>query len=151
MSQQTARLAARAMQQVVLGGTGHRARIPGREVAGKTGTANDYHDAWFVGFTPQLSTAVWMGSWIGEIPMRGVGGINVFGGTYPARIWQAYMSLALQDLPAVPFPEPESTRPGVFLHLPDEPDEPTSTTDEDSPISAPPGNHPPTTKRPSPN
>ena len=48
-----ARLAAQVMQGVVTGGTGVRARLPGRQVAGKTGTAQDYENAWFVGYTPQ--------------------------------------------------------------------------------------------------
>jgi penicillin-binding protein 1A len=118
MSVQTARQLAQAMQQVVTGGTGTRARLSGRQVAGKTGTAQDYHDAWFVGMTPQLATAVWMGSWIGEVPMRGVGGINVFGGTFPARIWQNYMSAALTNQPVLEFTKPAGTRAGKLLETP---------------------------------
>jgi penicillin-binding protein 1A len=76
-------------------------------VAGKTGTAEDYHDAWFVGFVPQLATAVWMGNVNGELAMRNVNGINVVGGSYPARMWDAYMTQALAPLPEVPFPPPD--------------------------------------------
>jgi len=63
-------------------------------VAGKTGTSENYADAWFVGYTPALSTAVWMGSPSGEVPMRNVGGIDVIGGSYPARIWHSFMNAA---------------------------------------------------------
>jgi membrane peptidoglycan carboxypeptidase len=95
------------MQQVILKGTGTLAAVPGHIVAGKTGTAEDYHDAWFVGFAPQLATALWMGNISGEIPMRNIAGINVVGGSYPARIWSAYMTQALAPLPAAPFPAPD--------------------------------------------
>jgi membrane peptidoglycan carboxypeptidase len=102
------------LQEVVKRGTGVRAALPGRQVAGKTGTAEDYHDAWFVGYTPQLATAVWMGSPTAEVPMHGVGGINVQGGSYPAGIWGAYMREALAGQPAVPFPAPDpSLIPGA--------------------------------------
>ncbi len=115
MSVQTARLATQVLQQVVTSGTGHRARLPERQVAGKTGTAQENRDAWFVGYTPQLSTAVWMGSPEAQVAMRSVGGIRVFGGTYPARIWNRFMSAALQDLPAEIFPKPDGTRRGRGL------------------------------------
>jgi penicillin-binding protein 1A len=114
VASQNARVETSVLQQVVQRGTGVRAGIPGRQVAGKTGTAEDYHDAWFVGYTPQLATAVWMGSPTAEVPMRGVGGINVQGGSYPAGIWGAYMKDALAGQPAIPFPQPDfSLIPGA--------------------------------------
>ncbi|MBV8385283.1 MAG: PBP1A family penicillin-binding protein [Acidimicrobiia bacterium] len=104
---QNARVETQVLQQVVQRGTGVKAAIPGRQVAGKTGTAEDYHDAWFVGYTPQLATAVWMGSPTAEVSMRGVGGINVQGGSFPAQIWGAYMTEALSGQPVIPFPQPD--------------------------------------------
>jgi membrane peptidoglycan carboxypeptidase len=137
MSDETARLATQVLQQVVLGGTGTRAKIPGRQVAGKTGTAQDETDAWFVGFTPQLSTAVWMGALDGKVPMFNVGGVKVFGGTYPARIWQAYMAQALNGQPVINFPKADGTRAGKYLHIKEEPDKPTATTRRRGPSPAP--------------
>jgi penicillin-binding protein 1A len=111
---QNARVETSVLQEVVKRGTGVKAGIPGRQVAGKTGTAEDYHDAWFVGYTPQLATAVWMGSPTAEVSMRGVGGINVQGGSFPAQIWGAYMKDALAGQPAIPFPQPDySLIPGA--------------------------------------
>jgi 1A family penicillin-binding protein len=107
VSVQTARVAISVLRTVVERGTGTRARIPGREVAGKTGTSQEYENAWFVGFTPQLSTAVWMGSPEGNVPMTNVGGVRVAGGSYPARIWSAFMADALADQPALPFAPPD--------------------------------------------
>lgn len=98
-----------AMAQVVRRGTGTAARLGDRPVAGKTGTTNDYEDAWFVGFTPQLATAVWMGSPKAKISMSDVGGIRVFGGTYPAQIWQKYSESVLRFEPVLPFAEPDYT------------------------------------------
>jgi 1A family penicillin-binding protein len=92
-----------AMTQVVERGTGTAAQLPGRAVAGKTGTTNNYEDAWFVGFTPQLATAVWMGSPRAKISMSDVGGIKVFGGTYPARIWHEYSAAVLATEPILAF------------------------------------------------
>ena len=106
LSPQTARVAITVLRAVVERGTGTRARLPGRDVAGKTGTSQDHENAWFVAFTPQLSTAVWMGSPIGNVPMKNVGGIRVTGGSYPARIWKEFMGPALQGLPNVAFPAP---------------------------------------------
>jgi penicillin-binding protein 1A len=73
--------------------------------AGKTGTTDKSVDAWFVGFTPQFTAAVWMGNPAGEIPWS-LG--TVFGGTYPARIWRAFMERATADLPALDFPPPDT-------------------------------------------
>src|SRR5215210_6002357 len=87
-----------ALKRVVEGGTGTAAAI-GRPVAGKTGTSENYGNAWFVGYTPQLSTAVWVGRPEGDTPMRGVHGINVTGGSFPARIFSRYMKAALAGVP----------------------------------------------------
>jgi penicillin-binding protein 1A len=92
-------------------GTGTRAALD-RPAAGKTGTTDEHADAWFVGYTPRLATAVWMGYTRGEIPMLDVHGISVSGGSFPAEIWRRFMSPALAGTPVVDFPEP--TQPAVF-------------------------------------
>jgi len=122
ISAQNARVATQVLTQVVQRGTGRAAAVRGWTVAGKTGTTDNNGDAWFVGYTPKLATAVWMGS-PGEVkPMFNVGGIRVFGGTYPARIWGAYTGEALAGVPVARFPEPEKgfSRAGKFLLLPGE-------------------------------
>lgn len=96
------------LREVVERGTGVRAAIPGWEVAGKTGTVTDNVDAWFVGYTPTLSTAVWVGHHEGRIPLRNVRGVRrVTGGTIPAELWRDYMIEALADQEPVPFTLPE--------------------------------------------
>ncbi|MDQ1403249.1 MAG: penicillin-binding protein [Actinomycetota bacterium] len=85
------------LQQVVERGTGTAAQI-GRPVAGKTGTTSDYADAWFIGYTPKLTTAVWMGFPEGSShTMRSVRGIKVAGGTFPASIFRRFMTAAMRD------------------------------------------------------
>jgi penicillin-binding protein 1A len=92
------------LQQVVQSGTGVQARI-GRPVAGKTGTGEQWRDAWFVGFTPELVTSVWVGFADAQRSMvPPVTRIQVQGGTWPAQIWQLYMSAALAQTPVTPFP-----------------------------------------------
>ncbi len=84
------------LQGVVQYGTGTAAALPGWQVAGKTGTTENFGDAWFVGFTPDLVTAVWVGYPNKLIPMlTEFHGQTVEGGTYPALIWKAYMQKAL--------------------------------------------------------
>ncbi|MEA2497740.1 MAG: penicillin-binding protein [Actinomycetota bacterium] len=95
------------LQDVIGRGTGTAARI-GRPAAGKTGTTDDHADAWFVGYTPDLVAAVWVGYPQGRIPMTSVHGTRVWGGTYPALIWRAFMRTALAG-----------TRPRAF-ELPEE-------------------------------
>jgi len=92
-------------------GTGTRAALD-RPAAGKTGTTDEHADAWFVGYTPRLATAVWMGYTRGEIPMLDVHGIAVSGGSFPAEIWRRFMSPALEGTPVPEFPEP--SQPAVF-------------------------------------
>ncbi|HVW34663.1 MAG TPA: transglycosylase domain-containing protein, partial [Acidimicrobiia bacterium] len=96
----------KAMTQVIEHGTGRAADI-GRPAAGKTGTAENYENAWFVGFTPTLSTAVWMGYKEGNIPLRGIHGVGaVVGGTWPARMWHDFMTEAMKGVPVTDFSQP---------------------------------------------
>ena len=91
------------LERVVQIGTGTRAAIPGRAVAGKTGTTDNYGDAWFVGYTPQLVVAVWVGYPNALRPMlTEFEGKAVTGGTLPALIWKQYMTSALRQLHAPP-------------------------------------------------
>jgi penicillin-binding protein 1A len=89
------------LKGVVTGGTGTAANI-GCPQAGKTGTTDDYTDAWFVGYTPRLSTAVW----VGHPNARTTLGASAFGGTLAAPIWQDYMSVAKGDF-CGDFPAPQ--------------------------------------------
>jgi penicillin-binding protein 1A len=102
------------LEQVIQRGTGTRAKLD-RPAAGKTGSSQKNRDAWFVGYTPDLATAVWVG-----FPDVGANGqlvsmrppntkITVFGGTYPAQIWQRFMTAALAGRPPSAFHPPTST------------------------------------------
>jgi penicillin-binding protein 1A len=86
------------MRQVLVSGTGTRARVPGYDLAGKTGTTSDYRDAWFVGYSGGFVAAVWVGR-DDNTPMR-----RVTGGGAPAAVWQAFMARALPRLRAEPIP-----------------------------------------------
>jgi membrane peptidoglycan carboxypeptidase len=115
--------ATQQLMGVISGGTATRAQLPGRETAGKTGTAQNYQDAWFVGYTPQLVTAVWMGYAQGSIPMRNVHGQRAFGGTFckpslrfarasqPHYIWKASWSAAASAAASTGKPKPKP-KPG---------------------------------------
>ncbi|MHB1003736.1 MAG: transglycosylase domain-containing protein, partial [Thermoleophilia bacterium] len=95
-------------------GTSSRANI-GRPAGGKTGSTENLQDAWFVGYTPNLSTSVWIGYPDEQIPMTNVHGGSVWGGGFPATIWKDFMLAALKDVPAVDFPAP--TEPVDFKRL----------------------------------
>ncbi|MGN0934659.1 transglycosylase domain-containing protein [Falsigemmobacter intermedius] len=86
------------MKQVIDGGTGGRAKLPGREAAGKTGTTQGARDAWFLGFTADYVAGVWMG-YDDNRPLTGV-----TGGGLPAEIWQEVMKRVHEGLPARPLP-----------------------------------------------
>jgi penicillin-binding protein 1A len=100
------------LQKVVTQGTGHRAALPDRPAAGKTGTTENYGDAWFVGYTPQLAVAVWVGYPRELRPMlTEYHGDPVAGGTYPAEIWRTFMESALDYLKDEPEPFPSASMP----------------------------------------
>lgn len=86
-----------ALRGVVRSGTGTAADIGRPDVAGKTGTTDNHSDAWFVGFTHDLSTAVWMGYADSQRPLLNVDGHRrIFGGSIPAATWGAFMAAALE-------------------------------------------------------
>jgi penicillin-binding protein 1A len=94
------------LRGVIDHGTGTAANI-GRPAAGKTGTGQNYTNAWFVGYTPTLATAVWMGNALKNEPLLNIKGVRrVYGGTIPARTWKAFMSEALKDVPVTDFNQP---------------------------------------------
>jgi penicillin-binding protein 1A len=105
ISDGVASVVTRILEDNVRYGTGTRAALA-RPVAGKTGTTDKHADAWFVGYTPGVATAVWMGYTRGEVPMENVHGISVSGGSFPAEIWRRFMDPALAGLPARDFPAP---------------------------------------------
>jgi penicillin-binding protein 1A len=108
LTQTEADLVTSALEGVVTHGTGTAAALSGRPVAGKTGTAQNFQDAWFCGYTPQLATCVWVGFPQGEIPMHDIEGFpDVFGGSIPALIWHDFMTDALANAPSVVFPTPD--------------------------------------------
>jgi penicillin-binding protein 1A len=94
------------LHENVLYGTGVAANF-GKPAAGKTGTTDNHADAWFCGYTPNLEASVWVGYPRAEIPMENVHGIAVAGGTFPAQIWNRFMSRALRYSPSVDFPLPK--------------------------------------------
>ncbi|MCL7426236.1 transglycosylase domain-containing protein [Streptomyces sp. YS415] len=134
------------LKTVVEKGTGTSAQLTGREVAGKTGTTDGNRSAWFVGYTPQLSTAISMFRYPDDekiknrrfLKMYGTGGQqSIHGSSFPAEIWQDYMEQALKGEPAKAFPTPEPIGE-VINDVPDPTPTPTvSETEEPSPTPTP--------------
>lgn len=124
ISKATARGVSYVLQQVIQRGTGVAAELP-RPAAGKTGTSENWRDAWFDGYVPQLATSVWVGN---PIPVQNYDGtwslesmnpgngypFDVVGGTFPAQIWGAYMTQAVSRLPVNGFAAP----PDSLFHEP---------------------------------
>jgi penicillin-binding protein 1A len=127
-----------ALEGVVNHGTGTAAYF-GRPAAGKTGTAENYVDAWFCGYVPQLAACVWIGYPKAEIPLYGVEGWSaVFGGSLPAMIWNRFMSEAVKKLPVKDFVYPQFTGHTVsspYTYIPTY--TPSSTTTETTSKPAP--------------
>jgi penicillin-binding protein 1A len=109
------------LKGVVSHGTGTAANI-GRPQAGKTGTNQSYRDAWFVGYTPQLVAAVWMGHPDKQTPMLNVNGIRVTGGSYPAQVWHDFMLAAMANQEVLDWPRPSEQL--KYTILPPPPGEP---------------------------
>ena len=103
------------LEQNMLHGTGVGAYF-GRTSAGKTGTTDNYADAWFCGYVPQLVGTVWVGYPRAEIPMLSVHGIAVSGPTFPAQIWRYFMETAVGPLPALEFPEAKGVPEWISWH-----------------------------------
>jgi penicillin-binding protein 1A len=96
----------RILEQNMTGGTGTGAYYGDPSSAGKTGTTDNFADAWFAGYTPRASTVVWVGYPNAQIEMRSVHGIQVAGGTFPASIWNLFMSSVFAGAPSVDWPLP---------------------------------------------
>jgi len=104
---EVARAVTDVLKGVISGGTATRANI-GRPAAGKTGTSQNYRDVWFVGYTPQLVTSVWVGH-MTERPIY-VNGVHAFGGTVAAPIWASFMKRALAKEKRLDFPRADKPR-----------------------------------------
>jgi penicillin-binding protein 1A len=129
------------LADVVTGGTGRAAMLSGHEAAGKTGTTQDYHDAWFVGFTADYVAGVWVGN-DDSSAMR-----SVTGGTLPAAIWKQVMTAAEEGLRATPLDKsaPEASTDETATVADTDDDESASTTD--SPASTAESAHPETAQQ----
>ncbi len=140
-----------AMTYPVEGGTArYVGRNLGRPAAGKTGTSESFRSAWFNGYVPQLQAAVGLyrsGKDGEELPMENLPNAgDITGGTYPARIWTAYMKVALERTPVEQFPKPANINPDAA------PPPPTTTAPPSTTTTAPPttSQAPPTTVNPQP-
>ncbi|WP_369145322.1 transglycosylase domain-containing protein [Streptomyces sp. R44] len=149
-------------------GTGRKARIPGRAVAGKTGTTDDNKSAWFVGYTAQLSTAIDMYRFDDDESkegrefekMYGTGDQpTIHGSSFPSRIWKDYMTAAVDGMPVVDFPKPEKLEGAVPVFgggaasptpTPTATPTPTESTMPTTTPPATPTTTPPATKTPKP-
>jgi membrane peptidoglycan carboxypeptidase len=156
LRQNDADLITYALETVIESGTGTAAAI-GRPAAGKTGTAQEYWDAWFCGYVPQLVTCVWVGYPQGEIPLEDVEGFSaVYGGTIPALIWHDFMSQATENMPVKDFAEPSFEGYSLGAPTPPPPSSPSvapSPSPKPSPSPSPspkPSPSPPPTPSPSP-
>lgn len=120
ISHQTARWTNAILAENMQRGTATRGQI-GRPAAAKTGTSDDYANAWLVGHTPQFAAAVWMGHPEGNVPMRNVAGYSrVTGGSIPALIWKDVMAFVHNGVPVAPFapPGPSPPVPAPFQNIP---------------------------------
>ncbi|MER5716595.1 transglycosylase domain-containing protein [Streptomyces sp. NPDC002132] len=134
------------LKTVVDDGTGTAAQLPGRDVAGKTGTTDGNKSAWFVGYTPQLSTAVTMFRYDDNesnknrtfLEMFGTGGQKkIHGASFPAEIWHDYMAEAMDGLPVKDFPAPEEIGEVLNKDPIPTPTPSVTETEEESPSPSP--------------
>jgi penicillin-binding protein 1A len=97
------------MQETLLSGTAHKAELPGWMAAGKTGTSQDFRDAWFIGYTANLVTGVWLGN-DDNSPTR-----KATGGGLPVEVWTRFMKAAHQGVPVAALPGSQSG--GLFSNF----------------------------------
>jgi penicillin-binding protein 1A len=97
------------MQETLLSGTAHKAELPGWMAAGKTGTSQDFRDAWFIGYTANLVTGVWLGN-DDNSPTK-----KATGGGLPVEVWTRFMKAAHQGVPIAALPASQSG--GLFSNL----------------------------------
>jgi penicillin-binding protein 1A len=115
----------RLMMETVTTGTGKAARLDDRPTAGKTGTTQDFHDAWFVGFTADLVCGVWIGN-DDNAPMA-----HATGGTLPAKIFHNFMAAAEDGLPEKPLPGAPAAGDSTIAAAPQAPAPATPAPDAD--------------------
>ena len=113
ISPETAYLITSMLESVVERGTGKGARGLGRPVAGKTGTSNDFQDTWFMGYTPEMLTGVW----VGFDEKRSLGDKET-GGRVAAPIWVDFMQTAMGDRPVSDFPFPKASLSRISIREP---------------------------------
>jgi penicillin-binding protein 1A len=99
------------MQETLLSGTAHKAELPGWMAAGKTGTSQDFRDAWFIGYTANLVTGVWLGN-DDNSPTK-----KATGGGLPVEIWTRFMKAAHQGVTPVPLPVPPAPAGGLLANI----------------------------------
>lgn len=137
IDERIADIATGILEKVITSGTGRRADI-GRPAAGKTGTAEDFRNAWFVGYTPDLATAVWLGYRDKNRPMHNINGFSsVAGGSVPAQIWAAVMKFALEKVSPKDFATPGKLPDNRFRLPYRAPPTPTPTEQETEPEPVP--------------
>jgi len=168
LAENVAKQATSILEEVIKRGTGTRANI-GRPAAGKTGTSENLSDAWFCGYTPDLTTVVWVGYPDKRREMRNVHGIQVVGGSFPAEIWRKFMLAALAGTPVsqfeaapnsqeeTPTPPPSAPRPRFIPRRPAPEPAPLPLPVNPTPVPAPeqapapePAPAPPVTPQPQP-
>jgi penicillin-binding protein 1A len=99
------------MQETLISGTAHKAEIPGWTAAGKTGTSQDFRDAWFIGYTANLVTGVWLGN-DDNSPTK-----KATGGGLPVEVWSRFMKAAHQGVAVASLPKSQASGGGLFSNL----------------------------------
>lgn len=100
----------KSLIKVIESGTGYKAYIPGKQIAGKTGTTSNYRDAWFIGYTPDLVTLVWLGN-DDNSKMKGITGSTC------ANIFRKYISSIIKNIPDERFPEPDNIIDDTYFEI----------------------------------
>jgi penicillin-binding protein 1A len=108
LPQRVADTVTNVLRGVIDQGTGRAARVPKHAAAGKTGTTDNYDDAWFAGYTCHRTSVVWVGYPNAATPMTDVRGVKVAGGTFPAQIWHNYMTQATANDGACTYPQTDA-------------------------------------------